>query len=244
MPDLCQHCEVMIPVESQKRIRKTCLRLPWYSLCICIIYIAIYFSYPPYSPMFNNLNFDTEFPREAYRWYTYSLLHLGAAHISTNIMMTMICGALIEWDSYALRCFLIHTLSIIGGGFGCGWESRSKHKLIAMVGASGGAYGLLASQMGNLIINWPELDLLRRIVFTSLLVCTTVSDIVVTIIMYDPMVSYSTHIGGFIAGAIAGGCIMKNWKKVNWERYYRIGCWVALGAYLAAGMTNMLVGNF
>ena len=232
----------MIPVnEDRPKIRKLFLRLPWYSLSISIVYCVLYSVYPYRSSTFRQLAFDTEFPQEAYRWYTYSLMHLNAAHISMNVLMTFIFGALIEWDNFAIRCFGIHTASIIGGAFGCGWEHRFTGKNIMLVGASGGAYGLLASQMGNLIVNWPELGFERRLIFTSLLVCTTLSDVIVSIVCYNPMVSYSTHVGGFITGAIAGNCMMKNWKKLEWEKWYRIACWIALACYLAAGMTNILI---
>ena len=95
----------------------------------------------------------------------------------------------------ALRTFGIHTISILNGAFK--QEVRFQHRSnIVLIGASAGMYGFLSSQIANIILNWIELTILQRIIYITLLVCATISDITVNIVMYDPQISYSAHVDG------------------------------------------------
>ena len=240
--------EANVPVQHalKQRVASFCRQhFPFYSLPIVLLHISMYYAAPLGSKAFNALAFingGEDYERgQIYRWYTYSLAHLNGQHIALNAICTLLYGILIEFDNAAWRCLLIHTASIIAGALGCGWEYRVTGNAVMLIGSSGGVYGLLASQAGNLIVNWPELTLFRRMVFTSVLVSVSITEALVGYFFYSPTISYSTHVGGFIAGLLAGGCLTTNIRKLPWERAFRIACWTGLSIYLLAGAINVLI---
>jgi membrane associated rhomboid family serine protease len=233
----------MIKFKETKNMWSYLQKIPWYIILINVLYGVMFHFFPCPDKCFE-LAFNTrnqEKLRQVYRWYTYSLVHLNASHIISNVIATVLYGFMVEYDNLALRTAVIHSVSIVGGAFGCGWEHRLTGKTPVLVGASGGCYGLLSSQVGNLIINWPEIDRDKRIIYVVLLVSASIVEIVVNSIWYNPKISYSTHIGGFFTGIFIGSIAMHNIIKIHWERRYRIACWIILMTYMGAGMINVFV---
>lgn len=242
----------MTDVEAQSEIvikptpvRSQCLeivkRIPYQTIGFVILYLGMYYTSPFDSDNYALLAFDSDRPREAYRWWTYSLLHLNNMHIYMNLVMFIIFGSLLEISNMTLRTFAIYNLSILGGAFGCGWSLRfiPRDIPIRLVGASGGIYGLLASQTGYLIINWPELNPILRIFSTSLLIAPTASDIVLSAMNPSEQTSYSTHVGGFVTGVMASICLVKNIRTYRWENILKITTGCILGCYMVAGAVNL-----
>lgn len=233
----------VIPI-YQKQIKPVNIikRVPWNAVVMSIIYIIIYYKINPASSIYSGLQFDTEKLREIYRWWTYSLLHSSNSHLYMNMVMLYICGGFLEFDSGVWRTFIIYNLSILGGACGCGWSHRFVYKEdIFLVGASGGIYGLLAAQTGNLIMNWKEFNIISRSANTSLLGMSVISDIVVNSINPNPDISYSTHVGGFITGVLASICFVKNIKVIKWENKLKIASGVLLGSFLTVGIINLVI---
>ena len=206
---------------------------------LCIYWI-MYARLPIESPRFDALVLDMDYKRQAWRWWTYMLLHRDLMHILINSASWGMFAGIVEIDNLAHRTMAIHMVSIIGGAAGVGWESRLVRNDRRVVGASGGIYGLWASQVGNLVLNWPELDLLRRVAYIWILVAMMIGDIASTAIHYDANTAYSNHIGGLITGVFAGGLLMKNKVKLKWEREYTIASGVCLGVWLLSGCLNLL----
>lgn len=233
----------MVPIKS-KTFWQYVARAPWYIMAMNIVYIVMYNTVPCPGSTCYSLSYDTRDKstmREVYRWYTYSLVHIDIPHVTVNVLATLLYGVFVEYDNLAHRCAIIHFLSIIGGAFGCGWQHRITGQNIILVGASGGAYGLLSAQIGNLIINWPDIDLMKKAIYTVTLITASIMEIVSNILWYNPKVSFSTHVGGFFTGILAGSIFMHNIRKLEWERRYRIVCWIVLTIYLSLGMVNTVV---
>lgn len=216
-------------------------RFPYYTFAMFFVYIGIYFGLPYGSGPFEGLVMDTEKRREVYRWYSYSLVHFNDMHLASNMFTLCIYSGFVEWDNHFWRCFLIHFFSILGGVVGFGWEYRLTGTEMILLGASGGVYGMLASQIGNLILNWPELDPVKKWFYVIMLVAALVSDIAVNTVMQNTNISYSTHVGGFIAGIFAGLAFMINIKVLKWEKILKIVNIVILSIWMTAGFINLLV---
>jgi len=219
-------------------------RLPYYTTSMFIIYIVIFMqpsmNYP--EPSFFNLAFYSyyghEYSREAYRWYTYSLLHLNVVHIASNMYNLIIFGTLVEINALAPGAAAINMISILGGAFTTAAYSQITNRPVILVGASGGIFGLLSAQIGNIVINWNQMDLVQRIIYTSVISCAVISEIVVDIVLYNPLISYADHVGGFIFGIFAGFCFMKNSAKHTWLKSLRIGSAIVLSSLLVTGIMN------
>jgi membrane associated rhomboid family serine protease len=231
--------ETLVPVAHQNRV--VSWKVPWYTLMMFVVYMSMYFEVPEGTKTYTTLALRTRALKEAYRWWTYSLLHLNAMHLGVNMMTWFIYGGLIEWDHGPLRCASVQILSILGGACGFGWEWRlkqpSQHTML--VGVSGGVYGMLASQIGNLMINWIEIDELKKVFYVLLLLSAIVSDVTISTVNNNAGVSYSAHIGGFITGTIVSIFALKNIKTQSWERIARpVAACVAV-CFLIAGFVNL-----
>jgi len=135
----------------------------------------------------------------------------------------------------------MNTLSIIGGGFVFIFVNSNNQ--INVVGASGGIYGLLASNIGVLIFDWKQLDRLYRYLHLSLLISPVVSDIVVTGLTYNQsstigQPSYSTHIGGFFTGVLASIIFTKTHQLVEprWQKNLQIGSALIIKIFMLFGV--------
>lgn len=222
-------------------------RAPYYTLLMFIVYVAVFFELcedPAKEASERRLLLDTERGDEAYRWYTYSLLHHDRTHLGVNMLgLCAYCG-LVEVFNGPLRAAAMHLLAILGGAFGVGWETRVTGEHMLVVGASGGNYGLLATQIGQLALNWPELGPIRRGVHLVVLVCAVTSDVVVNVVQHNPAVSYSAHVGGFVFGAFAGLALMRNVVRRTWERKMQLGTGAAFVCLGLAGAVNLgALGN-
>lgn len=229
----------LVPVTHQTRfyLRK----VPWYTLAMFTVYMCMYFKAPSDSQIFSSLALSSRAFKEVYRWWTYSLLHLNAMHVGVNMMTWLIYGGFIEWDHGPLRCAIVQSLSILGGACGFGWEWRftKPTRQTNLVGVSGGVYGMLASQIGNLLINWKEIDALKRAFYVLLLLSAIASDVTVNVVNHNDKVSYSAHTGGFITGAIVSVAALRNIRTQPWERVARpVAAFVGAG-FLVAGFVNL-----
>jgi membrane associated rhomboid family serine protease len=216
-------------------------KFPWYTMMTILLYIVLYTNIPVGSKEFDALSLRLSKSKQSYRWYSYSYIHGSDIHLATNIILYIVVSIPIEYDNFIWRTFLIQFFSIIGGACGPGWEQRllQPDTKITVVGASGGIYGMLASISGNLILNWSELPMYKRLIYISMLSCMVTSDVVVSSIFPNPSISYSCHMGGFIAGTFAGICCMKNIKVLQWERRLRIASGSVLSIYIFMGAINL-----
>lgn len=225
------------------KIPKLLTYIPYYTCFMLGVYWVIHARLPLESPRFDELVLDMGYSKQAWRWWTYMLLHSNLLHIAINSASWVLFAGMIEFDNKAYRLIPMHFIGVIGGACGVGWESRFVGTYRRVVGASGGIYCLWTCQIGNMILNWPELNLYRRAAYVWLLVAMMIGDITSTAIRYDPMLAYSNHIGGAITGVFTGGLLMKNMVKLSWERKYKIISGVLLGIWLISGCTNLLI-NF
>ena len=124
---------------------------------------------------------------------------------------------------------------------GCVWFWLGDSIGIIVAGLSGSIYGILACQLGNIVLNWSSWEFFRRLWYTSLLIGATVADIIVDIVMYSPDISYSDHVGGFITGACAGFVVMGTCKMSKWKKEIEIVSVVLFAMYFVAGMVNILI---
>ena len=199
------------------------------------------FRYP--QPKYMSLAFDDSTPqvaREAYRWYTYSLIHFNVEHVTVNVITFFIYGTLVEMNALFLRTCAISFISIVGGALAVGFEFRLRGSHPTLLsGCSGGIFGVMASQVGNLVINWRYMSSFTRLIYLSLILGAIASEIAMDVAFYNPQVSYAAHFGGFLSGAFAGLALMKHVKPIPWEWRMRLSSATVLSMITVAGIINM-----
>ncbi len=245
-----------LPISNPKKPKVIYFILSFFPyLCssLLIIYTTCYFVIPKYSNIYTTLTLNTSLvKKQIYQLYTYSLLHADPQHIIiNNISILVYCILLESGDGIDIFIFIvqpvvlsvrqvcmrtmrlssIHILSVIGGAFGVVLEAAAKHTTIKVVGASAGAYGLLAVHASNLVINWYEISFIRKMFSILLLILIFLTDIIVAIVLPSQNTSYSSHISGGITGALAGILFMHNIKHLRWEKVLRTICGIILIMY-------------
>ncbi len=232
----------VVPVPSGQRWRRAYTRVPWYSFAVLVAYSLIFYDIPVDNQEYaSTLVFDTDKARQAYRWWTYSLLHRRTLQLWINVSMTLLFGGLFEFDHGWWRTILAHNVSIVGGALACGWDHQfvHTHSHMLLTGSSGGIYGLLSALMGNLITNWTELSCEKRLFNISIMCAGIIADVVSNLIRSNPATAYSAHVGGFVTGAMIGSAIATNVKIISWGAAWKWSNIALLFMTFAAGILNL-----
>lgn len=164
---------------------------------------------------------DTENPT-AKTVYTYSFFHFNSLHLASNLVTLVLYGGICEYEQGPIRTAIINIYAIIIGAVGAVLEAKATKEESLILGASGGIYGLMASIIGFLIINWKEAPRIKRFLYILLLSSACISDIVISTVYDKDNVAYGNHLGGFIGGALISIAVSRNDVVLKWEKTLRI----------------------
>ncbi|KAL5012519.1 hypothetical protein ScPMuIL_011070 [Solemya velum] len=193
---------------------------------------------PVYSPLIYN-------PRkrhEAWRFLSYMFIHQGYLHIVANLIFQMLLGLPLEVVHKYWRVLIIYFCGVVAGSLA--HSMTDTHVFLA--GASGGCYALIGGHLASVIVNWKEMNykicdgsvvrfLLSAPVRLSILLLLAGGDTANAVYRRftesgGTKVGISAHIGGLLAGLLLGIPVLKNIKRLEWEK--TLG-WVTLAVYLA-----------
>ncbi len=135
---------------------------------------------------------------EWWRLLTYALVHYGALHLLMNLYGHLALGRLIERMYGSARFLALYLLSTLGGGVAVALLSPERS---ATAGSSGALCGLIGGFAGFVLLNRRHLagDLYDR--------CRQwIGNTLVILVLFSllPNVSWQGHLGGFVAGLVAG----------------------------------------
>lgn len=130
---------------------------------------------------------------------SYGFLHGGLIHLLVNMITLISLGRMVIERVGQLRFVVIYALVLLGGAGGFALLSRAVQP---MVGASGALFGL-----AGIVIAWEYAA--RRLAHERLSPVLRVVFLLIAIngVMYwamDGNLAWETHLGGFIAGWMAG----------------------------------------
>lgn len=137
---------------------------------------------------------------------TYAFLHADWQHLLGNVLALTWLGRELGDRCTPGRFAQLYAISLLGGAVGFGLMSASP---APMVGASGAIMGLIGTW-----IAWEAGDMRasgwkpRRIAIAVLARCALLLLLnVLMFVLLDGLLAWQTHLGGFIAGALAGVAI-------------------------------------
>lgn len=218
-------------------------RMPAYMMLMTLVYASMYVVSSDLSLQDSRMEvliLDTDKASEVWRWYAYSLLHVDLPHLLNNALMMLVMGVVLNMAHGNLRVGIVHTLGVVGGAYGVGWEVRedAEHDRMRVVGASGGVYALMGAHAGNLLINWTEVP--YRYAHVAMLAFMMAMDLMTYFLWYNERVSYSNHLAGFVAGAVVSPFIFENVRQIKWEVHVRRLMWGVAVAGCVASTVNLL----
>lgn len=161
---------------------------------------------------------------QAWRFFTYALVHASWTHISFNLIIQLLVGIPMEMVHGSWRLLGLYVMGIFGGSLGSSIFDPEAN----VVGASGAVYALLGSHFANMLQNWDSMKWkwTRLIVLGGLMIADTVNAIVQrSDTDAETTTSYAGHFCGFIMGITFGTYILKNLAVRWWEVYVR---WVGV----------------
>ncbi|XP_064095963.1 rhomboid-related protein 2-like isoform X2 [Macrobrachium nipponense] len=187
-------------------------------------------------PLYSPLIFSPFRRYEAWRYVTYALLHSGYVHLFGNLLVQLVLGIALEIFHGWWRVGIIYFTGILFGSL----AQSIMHPEIFVLGASGGVFAVEYAHIGNLLLNWSQMEF-RWVQLIIILVLSTMD---LSLAIHDRYFSstpsntgHMGHLGGAIAGVTVGIYVLRNFKIEKWERY----CWwVALSVFvvlLVAGIT-------
>ncbi|XP_065298907.1 rhomboid-related protein 2-like [Dermacentor albipictus] len=232
----------------------SCMPPPLFVITVSLIEVAVFIYYcvtlgeftatgpvPRDSPLIYN-------PRrrkEAWRYLTYMLIHVGGFHIFFNLLVQLMLGIPLEMVHKWWRVMLIYAGGVVAGSLG----SSLSDPQVFLAGASGGVYALIAGHLATLILNFKEMDFAWvRVLFLTIFGSTDVGVAVYTRYMEedeDNRVSYAAHLAGATAGLLLGLPLLRNIVVHRWEVITgRVFFAVFVVLILAAVLVNALYQEY
>lgn len=93
--------------------------------------------------------------RQPHRWVTSALAHITAVHLGSNLIMLIILGGIMEvhhgWYIVAPGWLV----GVLGGNL---LGVAAERPCTAVVGASGGLYGLVGMFVAEMVLSWKSLE--------------------------------------------------------------------------------------
>lgn len=159
---------------------------------------------------------------EPWRFVTYMFLHVGAAHITSNLTLQILVGVPLEMVHGWWRVALIYFL---GGIAGTCCVSMFDEKT-NVIGASGGVYALLGAHVANIINYWQQMPyaVFRTAIFGTIFAVDIVSSAYAKYVEGDKSVSYSSHMGGALCGWALGMYVLDEFewgRERDWFEWFR-----------------------
>lgn len=190
-------------------------------------------------PFKSPLIYDPYRRYEAWRFFSYMLIHSGFIHIGTNIMVQVVLGIPLEMVHSWWRVLIIYLAGVTAGSLGTSVADPT----VYLAGASGGVYALLLAHIASLMLNWKEMEYaIWRLLFILIIIGVDVG----TAIYYryienvETKVGYAAHFAGAIAGLLVGVNVLRNLQVETWEK---VVWWICFVIYVTA-IAALIAINF
>jgi membrane associated rhomboid family serine protease len=162
---------------------------------------------------------------EWWRIVTSGFLHASGAHLFGNLVALLILGGVLSVAIGPLRMVLLYAAGLLGSAF----SVLAFAPEALTVGASGAIFGLAG---GALLVGWRQ----RRILLLLFAAAWIVYSLSST--LFVPGISQAGHLGGLVAGGIAGALLVGEGARLRSESA-ATGLVVALVVALFAGALLM-----
>ncbi|XP_056640525.1 rhomboid-related protein 2-like isoform X1 [Diorhabda sublineata] len=164
---------------------------------------------------------------EAWRFFTYMLVHIGFTHITINIIVQLFLGFPLEMV-HKWRVMIVYFSGVVAGSLGTSIMDPGTY----LAGASGGVYALLTGHIGTIFMNWNEMCFpVLQVGLYILIIMFDVGDSVYNryVQKTGENIGYVAHFCGAIAGLLVGIWNLKNFVPSKKETYI---WWAALTIYI------------
>ena len=103
-------------------------------------------------PQCSHFTFSPFRRKEVWRFITYLFVHADIQHLIMNIVLQLLVGLSLEMSHGTKKVMIVYFCGVASGSLA---TSVFDHTVF-LVGASGGAYALVAAHIATLVINWND----------------------------------------------------------------------------------------
>ncbi|GAB0099389.1 protein rhomboid-like [Sergentomyia squamirostris] len=165
--------------------------------------------------------------QEAWRFATYMFVHIGIMHLMMNLLVQIFLGIALELVHCWWRIALVYLAGVVAGSMSVSLASPT----VYLAGASGGVYALITAHIATIIMNWNEMEyaIIQLLVFLIYIITDVGAALYRQFNDIHDRVSYTSHIGGAVAGLLVGIGVLRNLKVRPWEKKL---WWAAVVTYI------------
>lgn len=147
---------------------------------------------------------------EHWRWFSNMLLHEGASHCFTNMLMFFTLSYHLERKYGWWRLGFVVVLSGVGGNFiSAVFEDKCK----VYVGFSGVCFGLFGLFVADIVLNYETVKKPKtKIILVGLFLLIMVAQIIL-----EGQMSHLSHVGGLVCGLLPSFAFLPNFSSERWE---------------------------
>ncbi|KAK7074094.1 Rhomboid-related protein 2 [Halocaridina rubra] len=191
------------------------------------------------APIYSPLIYNPKRRYEAWRYMTYALIHSGYMHLINNIVVQLLLGLALELVHGWWRVGLIYLSGVLFGSLANSIAAPRTY----LAGASGGVYSVEYAHIGNLLLNWSQMEF-KWLQLTIVLIFS-ISDL--SFALWDTYgrpdgtqsaTGHMAHLGGAVAGITVGIYILRNLETKKWEKYL---WWVAFVLFLVLVLAGVIL---
>lgn len=177
----------------------------------------------------------TDHRNEIWRLFTYSFVHNGLGHLFGN-MATLYMSTLILYKYQSIyRILFLYILTIINGAFSFYLTNPYR----ALIGASGGIYGLIGSMISNHILNVDNMYPEERLANFFIVGLFFILDIIFYTHMRDDNIAYQVHWYSFLFGILIGFITYEVKHKKKYKTFLRF-----LSIVIFCYLNSFLIYNY
>lgn len=176
---------------------------------------------------------------EWWNFFSCQVLHIDEAHLFNNVFILCSVGLIAEIIHGPIPSFVIFW---IAGTTGILFESAWwQSEPVRLLGASAGVYGLCASYLAHLTMNWAETPL-RKVWTLALCAC-----ILFTILVYvmtdeeDYRVAHYAHVTGFVQGFLVGCIFVVNLRVYRFEHVISASCFLLATSLIVSAWYRIVI---
>lgn len=166
---------------------------------------------------------------------TYSFVHGDIIHLFGNVIgLYFVTANLYKFQKWA-NIFFIYFVTVINGAL----SFYLTNPYDALIGASGGVYGIAGSNLANYVYNYDNMYS-YEIVFSNLFIVIFICiDLINYFVTYNENIAYQTHWYCFITGLLFGLSIFNYKKSTNYKKYLRF-----FGIFLFSYLNSLFIFNY
>lgn len=147
---------------------------------------------------------------EHWRWFSNMLLHEGASHCFTNMLMFFTLSYHLERKYGWWRVGFVIVLAGVGGNF---VSAMFEDQCNVYVGFSGVCFGLFGLFVADIVLNYETVRKPKtKIILVGLFMLIMVAQIIM-----EGQTSHLSHVGGLLCGLLPSFAFLPNFSSERWE---------------------------